>query len=615
MSFSLSGQAGLWTTVRFCAFEAVWDALQNPAYKELLSVLSHERQTLVFAAVQRNDSQDALKICTYLVDVIGLPAAHEDHIGQTALHYAAKTAHVECVKFLVARGCNVDHADELMKQTPLFYAAKFSNAAMLQNLVALRANANSRDKHGQTPLFYVQRLEMCKTLVMACDANCGANDSRKVSAINHHRRHVGQSEKESQAISAFLTMCSELRAERRRFTWSHPGIPSASGFNPGYTVDSAGVVSVPPVYVTSLARACDVEQLCQLEVEFIDDHREFYKDLKLTEEALFEQIGLNPCADTRRNTIVQIASTSVRVKRESVRHYTLKCQAVTADSEGNKSKRLVGYVYFRIVNGIRTSAPNSGMDAAVDPAASTATNAAADKDAPSSEKSEEAAAAPKRSPGRRGAAKKAHTPPSLAHLVISHLKVCRSDQRRGVGKLLLAGMLRFAETDLQGAALSDLYLSVVEKNDTAVELYRRLGFTEWGREPGQIDWIKMRRAMVGESAEELGLKWLGRVPGSSTAPLQDKARGPRGLPACKKVALPKKRAVSQTRAPLTAVALHRQVVAATEFSPGDDGQAGKKRKLPESPDNALSVASTEAGSSSLAMSTRSTSTVRRNRSF
>jgi len=106
---------------------------------------------------------------------------------------------------------------------------------------------------------------------------------------------------------------------------------------------------------------------------------------------------------------------------------------------------------------------------------------------------------------------------------VSHLKVSRKVQRRGVAKLLLVGVVaRIAKLAKLGHIAPHfgpesngrrLMLSVVEQNTPARELYRKLGFEPVAEPSGSpVSWVKMARSCE-KPAEEMLEEWLSLVPG------------------------------------------------------------------------------------------------------
>merc|ERR1711865_325129 len=88
---------------------------------------------------------------------------------------------------------------------------------------------------------------------------------------------------------------------------------------------------------------------------------------------------------------------------------------------------------------------------------------------------------------------------SVGYLDISHLKVARSHQRRGLGSLLVAGAVRSATR--MAWDVRTLRVVTVARNPAALLLYRALGFVHTGSISERIcrhaaitaEWQKMRR--------------------------------------------------------------------------------------------------------------------------
>jgi ribosomal protein S18 acetylase RimI-like enzyme len=107
-----------------------------------------------------------------------------------------------------------------------------------------------------------------------------------------------------------------------------------------------------------------------------------------------------------------------------------------------------------------------------------------------------------------------HTTRSGSDLDVSHLKVHRAHQGRGLGGLLLAGALRYAiRVDHE---VECLRLVVVQRNSRAISLYVALGFEEVRsmmkkmRGGPMIAWRRMAR-QVEEPLDALAAVWEARV--------------------------------------------------------------------------------------------------------
>merc|ERR1719361_1669449 len=118
------------------------------------------------------------------------------------------------------------------------------------------------------------------------------------------------------------------------------------------------------------------------------------------------------------------------------------------------------------------------------------------------------------------------------YIVISHIKVGRTHQKKGVATLLLASVAQLAESRCPGFKCRDMHLLVAERNKTAAALYRKLGFisSKDGKDgeqakasESQRGWISMKRPISESSLSEVRAKWVRRVWDRELA-------RPRGLP-------------------------------------------------------------------------------------
>jgi len=214
-----------------------------------------------------------------------------------------------------------------------------------------------------------------------------------------------------------------------------------------------------------------VKQLCLLEDEFISDHR----DILPVDGGhdLYEQIGLNPDPHVRLATVKSIASAGHQ--NGAVKHYTVSCYYLpenARDQQGSvraRSYEAVGYVYFRICHG------EKGED------------------------DEETLSQLKGKPL-----------PNIGHIVISHIKVARSHQKKGVATLLLASALKQTELRLPNFVCKDMHLLVAHTNKAASALYRKLGFIP-AKASDHRGWISMKRQVTEPSLGSIREEWLRMV--------------------------------------------------------------------------------------------------------
>lgn len=522
----------LFYTVRDGALEAVDKTLYHAKLDlagAMLRSINTDHQTLLFYAVQRKEH--ALKVCRLLIERYQVPASHVDSRGQTALHWLATTGNVACVDLLVEKRCNIDHVDSLLHQTPLFYAAHRGTIGMVRRLLDLRANAGFKDKQGKIPLCWAASMETAKELAAHCSSNALQCCSKQAvaSALDWHKQG-GRS-----ACSRYLATCAEAWAVQGRVCW--------------VVRDDAGQ---HPAYVTSLARRRDVPKLCALEDEFIEDHREILGD-GISDQELFKQIGLNPSASVRRDTIRHIAGAGPQSGK--VRHYTLSCHCLPHNPKelngGARARtyQVVGYVYFKICGGARDMEEEE----------------LADDHKPRMDSS-----------------------PNVGHLVISHVKVSRYHQNRGVATLLLASALQFAENEREGFECRSLHLSAAGRNLAASALYSKLGFVIAKSGGEHQGWLSMWRTVPDSSLSELRRQWLQLAWGHHSK----SARG-------KSPVIP----VIQVSPQVSPVI---QEASSSSLSEEEIKPPSRKRKLSSSASNA-SDTSTSAGPSSVVSSVSSAS--------
>eukprot|EP01104_Vermistella_antarctica_P013343 TRINITY_DN4017_c0_g1_i1.p1 TRINITY_DN4017_c0_g1~~TRINITY_DN4017_c0_g1_i1.p1 ORF type:complete len:423 (-),score=86.38 TRINITY_DN4017_c0_g1_i1:104-1372(-) len=109
-------------------------------------------------------------------------AIHErDRSGATALHAAAYSGHLECVRVLLEHGADVD-ATYNFKETPLHLASKEGHATCVRLLSEKGASVYAEDRWGDTPLHLASRYgrtSALQELLLApdCDSvNVGDHD-------------------------------------------------------------------------------------------------------------------------------------------------------------------------------------------------------------------------------------------------------------------------------------------------------------------------------------------------------------------------------------------------------------------------------------------------------
>ena len=126
-------------------------APRNAAYNEFFSaVLAGDVAALASKTFCADFNFDALRSVRYL-EGRGDDDDTNSGRGTTALHIAAANGHVEMVKFLLAKGAdvNVQDASNDSVYTPLLVAASKSNAEMVKVLLDHGADINQKGDHFQ----------------------------------------------------------------------------------------------------------------------------------------------------------------------------------------------------------------------------------------------------------------------------------------------------------------------------------------------------------------------------------------------------------------------------------------------------------------------------------
>jgi ankyrin repeat protein len=78
------------------------------------------------------------------------PNERDPFSGYTALHWAADGGHVDCVKFLLNKGCRIDDQTE-EGDTPLHVAYMFTHRKLIKYLLKSGADPTLKNDSGQTP--------------------------------------------------------------------------------------------------------------------------------------------------------------------------------------------------------------------------------------------------------------------------------------------------------------------------------------------------------------------------------------------------------------------------------------------------------------------------------
>jgi len=113
-----------------------------------------------------------------------------DSKGLTLLYYAAYYGRIRMAQYLVQRGADVNMPKQSNGCTPVFIAASRGHTDMVRVLIELKANANTLDKYGWTPLHVSAcygKVSTVKFLVEKCDVRINTkavNGTTPISSAN-----------------------------------------------------------------------------------------------------------------------------------------------------------------------------------------------------------------------------------------------------------------------------------------------------------------------------------------------------------------------------------------------------------------------------------------------
>lgn len=482
--------------------EALSGGLRDPRSK-----YQPDGQDLMFFAAARRHGLGGSEVIARRLSDIGVPCASVDRLGQTPLFFAAREGNRDCASFLVEKRCEVNHRD-IYGQSPLFYSVRESRMETCRLLVELGASWTVKDNSKNTAIYYAKgdaatdlaqifdermtrdgappKAISAASLWQACEAGHPNPDGRKATQekdVFARKAAQTKARQKRQRIDLLREAASGLEpweispeadspllepqkadAEevplleeaanclgsqrmakvQAMVTWTRNGTDGAAA------VFTSGLRGQPPATVPAqekiLAQAgeyfvcapavADAWRLRELEREFVLDHFDVFAD-----EPWHSQLGPSDwCQIVNVIECEEVARQAISsiIAGRTPRHCTLQCVYVPRAPTGGQEApppSIVGYVHV----------VNAG-----------------------------------------------------GHLDVSHLKVQRDHQRKGLGSLLIAGTVRWAES--LRIEVRDLRLVVVIRNAPAISLYRTLGFENLSsvqrQEPGgggTVKWQKMWR--------------------------------------------------------------------------------------------------------------------------
>mmetsp|Transcript_37944 Transcript_37944/g.100368 ORF Transcript_37944/g.100368 Transcript_37944/m.100368 type:complete len:482 (-) Transcript_37944:8-1453(-) len=464
--------------------KAVMKALASPLLDPAATYLPEKQDLMFFAAARKLLLGGAAEVAGRLRE-LGVPGDSQDRYQQTPLFYAAREGNILCAELLVEQRCDVNHRD-INGQSALFFAARENHADMCRLLLGLGASCDLKDKNEHTPRNYargvngVSDVEAIFATVISQEPVAG--DASKTTVIVHpdpsglkatgtgrkRRRLTGptppelatSAEDAAAAAAAAEAMAAWVAGAKRA-----QASPSGSKWAAARSAGTLAENWPDGVDIFSESGEYCICAPAPGDVERLRElEREFVHDhLELfSSERWHKELGPADWCDLV-NVIFEEEKAKQAIHNIVIgKTYSsgshITLQCVYAGSD-SKPPRIVGY---------------------------------------------------------------AHVVYKSGRLDISHLKVERVFQRRGLGQLLLAGSMRKAMQ--AGWTLSDLELVVVSRNEPALALYRTLGFQEASMHTktvplgsGRVDWQKMKRPLRGAAAEATARQYEERSRGASSA--------------------------------------------------------------------------------------------------
>jgi len=494
---------GLFVRVLNEPVQAILEALAA-GIRDPKSKYKDTKQDLMFFAAGRPRELGGAEVIAKRLSDLGVPGNTVDRLNQTALYFAAREGNHECATFLVEQRCDVNHRD-VNGQSPLFYSVREGHVDTCKVLTLLGASSSLVDNNKKTVRHYAT--DDIAVALLGAGIGLGVTQGsghpdpkgrkalRRTSASNAEKPEpkeapppVSNPAKETKktetedpllrrrqrrlAMSSSGGTCSSEATEpspkvRRRGRAASPAVSAASSVVAWSARPTIRPVNLPAVltlprdscseenvlsdikmrgcgrYRVQVPTMRDVVRLRELEREFVVDHYDLFRSDDWHENL----VPTDWCrlVNVIFNEEMALQAIASIVLGRTPDHVTLECvYTPLIHASTEESRRVVGYVHF-----VR--------DADV--------------------------------------------------LDISHLKVDRSHQRLGLGRLLIAGCVRYAlraQWEVQG-----LRLVAVEKNGPAVNLYHKLGFEDVESVQKQVrkgaglaEWRKMWRPLSEEAPED-----------------------------------------------------------------------------------------------------------------
>lgn len=452
-------------------------------------------QNLMFFAAARQRRLGGAEAVARRLRMLGVKADCFDRLRQTALYYAAREGNARCGEFLVEQNCDVNHLD-INRQTPLFYAVRGGRIEMCRVLQKLGASLDVADMAGRTPASFAS----AETMVAL--AGNGVSLGRIASPDVGGRKVVvlpSLPEKPPPAPAPVETrwVSEQLPTTPATTASSHNSLDPSHSDGP----DDASSTTSDAAADVEQVRAVNTKKRRRLQLSPVPP------PIQVTEAA---SSSIDRWA---RPGPARMAPTSSPVSEEAFAHvgnavagHYLVCRPAAADAPPLREleREFVADHYHLFCKESWTDSTTIADWCAVvnvieaEATALHAIRRILTSASPNQHVTLQCVFVPGTPDGQSEIVGYVHFVVMRTYLDVSHLKVSNCHRRRGLGALLLAGMVRYAEHVGSRSATSDLRLVAMSRNENALQLYSALGF-----KPGEvvskkvrgglakIDWTKM----------------------------------------------------------------------------------------------------------------------------
>lgn len=390
------------------------------------------QQNLMFAAAARLEAHGGSKELAVRLAALGVHPASLDRLGQTPLFYAAREGNDACARYLVEARCQVNAVDK-NGQTPIFFAVWAGRAGTCKTLQELGAKTDITDRKGEPPGAYAPPSAATRRLLAGLGVVCTNGNHLDAATAPQNDNLVPM---EHDVAVKHPPGPRKTPGKRRRLADALPEMTDwdyaesscsalSSATSTSSKVDLAEQMIEEVVegrYAVVRPSQHDALVLRRLENAFVLDQRSLFdEEVWAPNVPLSDWYSLLGVGDLDDRAILVIQG-AMQAKTKLTLACICRPEASTKETEestgSSPPSAIVGYVHFDM---------------------------------------------------------------RPAHIQIHYLMVDNSHRARGLGALLLAGMVSHAVRTGHGKACHDLRLVAIARNRRALRLYEALGFVEQSR--------------------------------------------------------------------------------------------------------------------------------------